>query len=959
MAQLLIAVGAMIALAAYLRSNTRLASREELERFRLMARRQVRASRSMGILALLSTAIFFAGYRAGSLDASEFFWVALPLLPLPFLILMGRRARRLEVQPDIRSEFDEVCRAWASGLRAGDVPAGGLAVVPRESGMLSAPQAGGPAVASAGLSSKRLWTEALVLGVAFALSGALTLAALFVVFVLGSRASDGAEWALQSLFKGEDSGVARAALPQRELREAVARGRVVFEGTPVSGVLVTAGSGAERGEGTSGNDGTFAIRFKTRGEPAAIRAEDAVGLRMGMLFLTNLDEPGLRDLTLVSAAKLVVVVTDSSGKPLPAAKVEHLFEQGSSGLVPAGKHRIQVSADGYGRAVRRVELKPGQEVTLPVVLEKPVHLSGTLAFEAGAPAALAHLTLRKTQAGVKPTEGEEKYEQYAFTDEAGGFDVELEPGEYDATFPSRGPQPVTRITAPAKDVRLVIRGRAKVSGLVRYGDGVHAEKEAIVRLVHRDGSSMETFTDESGRFEFLHVPAGDYAAFEGLSRVEARIEPEGTHELELIRKEPSPKQLGVAKLTGRLVDERGRPVRATISAFLRNEQGEAASRSTETTADGEFDLGFAVRAPHGLYITSPAEGSARSALSESVRVVPGPGLVITLPSKVTLTGRLSSDAGPVQAAIVEGERIESGTFRLELPRAQRRISIHAEGFATLRVPVPETDAAELDLGAIRLERGRPVSGLVVDQSGAGVSNAFVSSGLVSGAGVTDGAGRFTIAACVEGTATVQARDFARLSIPLSCVDGQRIELKRGSLVRAEVRTEIGALVESATAELSCKGGRALGLVREGQLTIRNAPSGRCTLGLSTAEARRPLAPHDLDIPPSREVDLGTISLKPVAGPPVSVRVTDPIVYGSLLVTLIAKGNELRLREDSRGAWIAPAVAPGEYTVRVRVLGHGGSKVFRRDILVGQEPLDVEISLPDVLEEGEGNEEELE
>ena len=116
-----------------------------------------------------------------------------------------------------------------------------------------------------------------------------------------------------------------------------------------------------------------------------------------------------------------------------------------------------------------------------------------------------------------------------------------------------------------------------------------------------------TRTDENGVFElkptdsgFVDLRIGEIAA--PPLRVVRRVAP-GTSDL-VIRLERRDRPS--VRVIGRIVDPNGRPLRATVRA---SEPRMTQTRTTETAADGTFELGPIAARPHRLSVVTPAHGS--------------------------------------------------------------------------------------------------------------------------------------------------------------------------------------------------------------------------------------------------------------------------------------------------------------------------------------------------------------
>ncbi|MBI2374368.1 MAG: hypothetical protein HYV07_10275 [Deltaproteobacteria bacterium] len=975
MAQLLIGIGSATALASFLRTTSRIDTVQDLERFRVVARRQLRAVRAIGIMTLVSALLFALGYSGGFLDTSKLLWVVGPLVSLPALIWLGAKARKLEAGPQVRSEYEDVCRAWKGGLRAGDVPSGGLSVLDKESGMLSRAAPGVAAAPSAAFPRTRVLIEVLAFGVAFLLLAPLTAIATIAMFGLGSPESElgqditaSIDMALEGSGGAEGHGRAEPQATEQEVR-----GSVSFHGAAVAGarVVIRPGHGGPLVETVTDPQGEFVAKVWMRAY-ASVRVEDVEGLRLGRGFVSAREQNKTAKIELSPAGLVVVRVVDEAGSPLPAAVVRGLGSDLSESespprapttgmLVSAEKHRILVSLTGYGTRREELEVSAGKRTELEVRLEKLVPVSGVAVFEDGAPGAGLELSCARPS-----PEGHHDPEDsfYTATDPKGAFRCEVLPGDIDIRLLNTGPQTPTRVKAPAEQLRIVSRGLARVHGVLSFADGTPAERDAVLILAPNDStsgrSSLFGVTGERGSFEFKRVPPGEYTLSDEDTSASVAVTKEGDHEVKLVRNEPSPTQLGSVRLSGRILDDRKKPMLGAVSAVISAGKRAPDLRSSETRGDGSFDLGRVVNYPVELTF-EPKATNAGARGTATLRVLPGPDLVIEIPSAVRVKGRLKFGGGrPPGPVVVAGETTHGESFEVDVPRSSRSLRIIAPGHEVLAFPVPSTEADELDLGEIPLQAGRKTTGRVIDPQGSPVAGAQLHS--PGALALSDPAGRFELASCPadELELRVGGRGFAWSRVTLSCGAEQDITLTTGAMLRGEVRLGDGRPARAGSVTVQCPAGTAFGQVRDGSFEVKGAAAGRCVVAANVVDARLldspTYAPVAVEVPASGTIELQ--AMVPVVGTSVRVGVTNRIIRGDLSVSLrrldlpraVERGFIGWRATQRRGAFVFSNVPEGEYELCFDIWDRFDTgRRHHQKIIVGSTPLEVEVTLPDQME----------
>jgi hypothetical protein len=192
-----------------------------------------------------------------------------------------------------------------------------------------------------------------------------------------------------------------------------------------------------------------------------------------------------------------------------------------------------------------------------------------------------------------------------------------------------------------------------------------------------------------------------------------------------------------ARLAGTVVDAHGAPA-AGVDIVAIPDRGLVLSGQTD--AAGRFDLGGAVPGSYKITVERNRQIGVELTATAQVTAAPHP-VALVLPAHAAITGRVVFEGRPIP---VFGYEIYSpvlermtGAVKVigapdgrltipELPVGTWRMEIRAPGFAARTVEAIELRAGhDVELGAVELERGRGVSGRIVDADGAPVAGATV------------------------------------------------------------------------------------------------------------------------------------------------------------------------------------------------------------------------------------------
>lgn len=517
-------------------------------------------------------------------------------------------------------------------------------------------------------------------------------------------------------------------------------------------------------------DGTFAFD-KLVGRDYALIASTADNIGGPIQYkLTEASDPVV--IRLAAGAKLVVTVSDDAGKPIEGAdvKLASMTEQGArtggDGVatikpVAAGIVTVQATAPGYAPNSAFTQIGGvGSTGNLKLTLHEGHAVSGRVIDEGGRPIAKVHITtssLWDLPQGIEPVVTDAKG-QFAIPALAAGNHVLVATDEEHA--PARS-APVNVGERPVTGVEITMRAGGMVAGSVVDDTG----KPVPYATVRVGGSGMQersvipsrqATTDKMGAFELR-----------GLSRAKLAVRAEGDAAASAIASvdlttELAKKDLKLVldvkgTIAGHVVDETGQPVaEVQVSAFpdiLAGEAPEALSLAGMSSASTDGAGHFVIRGlPDGGYRVRAARASGSGAYDWGQEGVPArtgdKAVKIVLKAPGSIVGKVALEDGSVPrlATVSLGWQTSTmvapdGTFKLDdlTPRTYD-LRVHGPDFAeTLQHDIEVKSGESTDVGTITLQRGRKLTGRVVDAKGNAVAGARVRVGdmLVSAQGAEE------------------------------------------------------------------------------------------------------------------------------------------------------------------------------------------------------------------------------
>ena len=611
------------------------------------------------------------------------------------------------------------------------------------------------------------------------------------------------------------------------------RGRVVSNGTPVAGAVVTLEpDGCSRVTRTDAQ-GRFTFPLGP-GEPYLA----AVGAAKGRLQAYATTSAGVPlELALRPGADLRVKVVDASGRPVPGLTLEASFRPSDG---QSTRHlRTRTASDGAGRLAleaggtvafnppegwafagsREVTVRAGATAQATLVVATPGVLDVEVLDREGRPleGARVGLGFGDDLLAQLPDDLERSLKERTSTTDATGRVriMNLLPGEYRVSswdFAHGTGKAVGRVPGRVT-VRLdespVVRGRVE-----------DASRQPVARArvsLRREAHTVTAQSGDDGTFRVAVEPG----TWEVAATVPGGAEPEGRVVVEAAPRQVHAVTLRVTRprpVRGVVVDAQGRPVAgAVVTSWPAGAADPMRRRRPRFRgypgAEPELRSGpdgtFVLSAPGELDVSAQGPGVESD---EPARSREGQVRVVVQPRPV-VTGRvLGPDGAPLPSAYVGAARVgEDGSFRVTLYRgAPATLSVRAPGLParTVQPKVPD-EPAVVAVGDVRLEEGSALSGQVLDSAGAALKSTRVratdlETGDVEHAPVRDD-GSFLFAVLPRRPMKVLAEADRHAAAAATATPGGaplKLVLRRLATLTVEVRDAKGGPVSGALLQLT-------------------------------------------------------------------------------------------------------------------------------------------------------------
>lgn len=394
-----------------------------------------------------------------------------------------------------------------------------------------------------------------------------------------------------------------------------------------------------------------------------------------------------------------------------------------------------------------------------------------------------------------------------------------------------------------------------------------------------------------------------------------------------------------------------------------------------TDGEGKFTM-EGVAAADALRLTARAEGYVDGE-ADPIAVAAGgevTGVTIRLGEGATITGLLRSEDGSTPTAaeirlVPETDNLqdwqlgwqvrqadphpadETGAFRAEGIAPGRYIVVAQAGghMDKLRRGVQLSEGAEVDLGTISLEKGLAIEGVVSDEAGNPVPNAYVTCSPHRNPGArptpalsrpegdrTDVEGKFRIEKLTPGVYDLGARADGFAEATLDTVDAGatrvRITLSPGLSIEGRVLFPSGKPAANVSVTAQAEGGRGRGgrTDGEGHFEITELPDGIYRLTVSGNGFRFGPGGAQTDRESFRDTTLEGISagtrdllIRLDAGLSIGGVVVDeqgsPVANGFVFATGPDNSRSFA-RTDEQGRFELSGLAPGKFRLQANVPG---------------------------------------
>jgi protocatechuate 3,4-dioxygenase beta subunit len=421
------------------------------------------------------------------------------------------------------------------------------------------------------------------------------------------------------------------------------------------------------------------------------------------------------------------------------------------GPVEPGAYTFDLSAPRYVDVEdepRRLEADTGR---VDFTLRSAATVTGVVVDEEGQPVSQLRLELSRP---VAPEDEDEMSSPMAWSDEEGRFAIDASvAGEWtlgvaDERFISKS----VRVQAPAENLRVVLTRGATVVGTVSDASG-EPIGGAWLTLWAADKSALSTrseLTNVEGRATLRGLLPGSYVVqalqdYRGVERrASAKVELRGSEQHEVALSF----EAGWT-LSGTVVDGEGQPIEgvAVRAEHLLGEMptwrskrrrcGNAETNDVRTGPDGRFRVKhlvgetFEVVAFKRGFTFNVARSAGGERLENSVlRVREGAEVRLVMDRSARIRGRVVGPEGkPLRRFTVNGLAVNDAAGAFELPFEEtgtELLEFEAPWKAPVLRRVQVRAGVDVDLGEVRLDEGRRITGRVVDaETGAPVVDAAV------------------------------------------------------------------------------------------------------------------------------------------------------------------------------------------------------------------------------------------
>lgn len=640
------------------------------------------------------------------------------------------------------------------------------------------------------------------------------------------------------------------------------------------------------------------------------------------------------------------------------------------GPVQPGAYTFALSAPRYvdvEEEPRQLEADTGR---VDFTLRAAAMVAGVVVDDEGQPVSEVQLDLSRP---VDPEEEEEDMPSpMTWTDAEGRFAIDAPVGgEWtlrvgDERFISHRMQ----VQAPAENLRVVVTRGGTVVGTVSDASGEPVGGAWLTLWAEDKGaaSTRSELTNAKGRATLRGLQPGSYVVqaledYRGVERrASAKVELRGSEQQEVALSF----EAGWT-LSGTVVDGEGQPIEAVAVRAehligetptwrsKRRRCGNAETNDVKTGPDGRFTVKhlvgetFEVVAFKRGFTFNVARSAGGERLESSVlRVREGAEVRLVMDRSARIRGRVVGPEGkPLRRFTVNGSVVNDAGGAFELPFEEtgtELLEFEAPSKASVLRRVQVRAGVDVDMGEVRLDEGRRVTGRVVDaETGAPVVGAVVQpteaehpgSGVpqeIGVSGLTDEDGAFELEQLEARALTLVVRhdDYvvARVplgageeTVPVSMVPGARVEAtltdEQGRPLRGEInlRQEGGFIRE--TIDVQGGTGQRRGL-EPGVYLARAFVKGKG--GEGSLHAQRVRVPESgvVKLSFTRRIQGATLKVRledqeyPVDGFVLPAGLSLPMTSSALGLWRFAAVPVEKVEPD--GAWLFPYLPPGKATL---------------------------------------------
>jgi RNA polymerase sigma factor (sigma-70 family) len=482
----------------------------------------------------------------------------------------------------------------------------------------------------------------------------------------------------------------------------------------------------------------------------------------------------------------------------------------------------RIFSSDYAKTMKEIFLKPDGRAKMDLALNRGIPVSGRVEHEDGTP-----FVGGRVHAELYAEKGDHM-DCYFDTDSLGKFTVlgansgdrvVVRAERRDVASHIKNVFPIDG--EPLETIVLTVYPKVKVSGHFVDLENGAIEGRFWYRHIHPDGSDGWRGVSDVGRTFDVALAPGQYE-IKGITESYEFADEQSTQIVDVgrstvsnvvLRVRTNKGSVGVFTFSGRLVDESDKPIRNTRVTIRGQAKDNMAMYSqTETDSHGRFNFDGLQDSKYEIH-ASVSDPFERNPGLKSLNPIESPEIKIVARKAARLTGKVvdASTGDPINQFTIEvgqalqmGNEIrwdkkdlasESGEFNLPAKLDQNWFArVTVDGFETNTLRGPAfASGAEIESLIFEMKTGRVISGLVVDEDGLPIDDAFlylnddayknhIFHSEDYAAGTTNSVGEFSIKS-IPSEAThvfVAKKGFAVEKIPIAT--NMTIKMGRGGTI---------------------------------------------------------------------------------------------------------------------------------------------------------------------------------